>query len=250
MKVSKRATDTSTAQTDYHRMDELHVDGPATVSTWCRLETRSLERAPATQNQKHASMPTLLNAACSLLLANYVGQDDVVFGNVMDTRGAVAFPGIETTLGPCLNINPLRVRLDGCESTTFAALCHSLSEQYVQVAGHAAAWDLPDIVEHCTDWPADTQMGCIINHLRPETGPPPLGLNGAACMSLKKSVQIHLPRRLLFRCIAARDRLEVQVLTSAVLMDPLSATRLAERLVAAVTVLSEAPGTLLADVHV
>ncbi|OGE52158.1 hypothetical protein PENARI_c011G11986 [Penicillium arizonense] len=196
------------------------------------------------------TVPTLLNAACSLLLADVVGKNDVILGNVMDTRGAVAFPGIENTLGPCLNINPLRVRLEGRGSTTFAALCHSLSEQYAQVTRHAAAWDLPDIVEHCTDWPADTQMGCIINHLRPETGPLPLALDGVACMSLEKSVQIHLPRQLLFRCIAGRDRLEVQVLTSAALMDRASATRLAERLVAAALALSEAPGTLLADISV
>jgi hypothetical protein len=93
-------------------------------------------------------------------------------------------------------------------------------------------------------------MGCIINHMRPETGPLPLALDGVVCMSLEKSVKIRLPRQLLFRCIAGRDRLEVQVLTSAALMDRASATRLAERLVAAALALSEAPGTLLADIRV
>jgi amino acid adenylation domain-containing protein len=194
------------------------------------------------------TVPTLLNASCSLLLADLVGQNDVVFGNVMDTRGAVAYPGIETTLGPCLNINPLRVRLEERDSTTFADLCHSIGEQYAQVARHSAAWDLPDIVKYCTDWPADTQIGCIINHLRPDEGSPPLELDGVTCVSFTKSVQIHLPRQLLFRCITGRDKLEVQVLTSTALMDRTTATRLAERLVAAVRVLSEAPYNLLRDV--
>lgn len=194
------------------------------------------------------TVPTLLNAACSLLLADLVCQNDIVFGNVMDTRGAVAYPGIETTLGPCLNINPLRARLEQRDTMTFADLCHSIGEQYARAARHSTTWDLSDIVKHCTDWPADTQIGCILNHLRPDSGPPPLQLDGVDCVSLKKSVQINLPHQLLFRCIAGPDKLEVQVLTSTALMDQTMATRLSERLVAGVRVLSEAPRTLLSDV--
>ncbi|CAG8385308.1 unnamed protein product [Penicillium salamii] len=196
------------------------------------------------------TLPTLINTACSLLLADVLGIDDLVFGNVMDTRGAGAFPGIETTLGPCLNINPLRVRLDARETTTFLDLCHSLSEQTMHVARYAATWDLSDIVAHCTDWPANTQMGCMLNHTRPKTGPPPLTLEGVTCLSIEKTVENDMARQVLFECNAGRERLEIQVVTSSAVMDLASATRLAERLVATISTLSEAPGTLLADIRI
>ncbi|CAG8137987.1 unnamed protein product [Penicillium salamii] len=198
----------------------------------------------------HITLPTLINTACSLLLADVLGLDDLVFGNVMDTRGAGAFPGIETTLGPCLNINPLRVRLDARETTTFLDLCHSLSEQTMHVARYAATWDLSDIMAHCTDWPVETQMGCILNHTRPKTGPLPLTLDGVTCLSIEKTVENDMARQVLFECNAGRERLEIQVVTSSAVMDLVSATRLAERLVAAISTLSEAPGTLLADVRI
>ncbi|RAL08711.1 acetyl-CoA synthetase-like protein [Aspergillus homomorphus CBS 101889] len=198
----------------------------------------------------NVTVPTLVNAVCSLLLASLAGSDDVVFGNVIDTRSMVALPGIETTLGPCLNISPLRARLKSRQSTTFADLCHSLSEQYAGVARHAAAWDLPDIAKYCTDWPTGTQIGCMLNHLRPDIGPPPLALDGVECLTFSKSVYLDLPCQLLFRCVSGPEKLDIQVLTASSLMDRPSATRLAERLIDAVKVLSEAPNTLLSDIHV
>jgi aryl carrier-like protein len=189
------------------------------------------------------TVPTLINAACSLLLADLAEQEDVVFGTVMDTR-TLGFPGIHTTLGPCININPLRVQLNP-HTMTFRELCHSLQSQYAKVTRYPYC-DLSDIVANCTDWDPETKFGCMINHLRPDEGPPPLSLDGMRCSFFKKTVYITLSRQVLFRCITGKDKLDVQVLTSTTMMNSGMARRLAERLVSSVHVLASSPDIPLA----
>ncbi|OOQ87249.1 hypothetical protein PEBR_18225 [Penicillium brasilianum] len=183
------------------------------------------------------TVPTLINAAISLLLADLVKRDDVIFGTVMDTR-TLGFPGIENTLGPCININPLRAQFD--RSMTFRKLCHSLQSQYAKVTRYAYC-DLPNIVANCTDWDSDTKLGCIVNHLRPEEGPAPLSLDGTQCTFFKKTAYITLSQQVLFRCITGKDRLDIQVLTSSTMMNSAMAQSLAEKLITGVRLLSSSP---------
>lgn len=193
---------------------------------------------PLPPSLRDLTVPTLINAAISLLLSELVQKEDVIFGTVMDTR-TLGFPGIETTLGPCININPLRAHVQP-RTMTFRELCHSLQSQYANVTRHAYC-DLSDIVANCTDWHPETKLGCMVNHLRPDEGPPPLSLDGLRCTTFKKTAYITLSRQVLFRCITGKDRLDIQVLTSTTMMNSTMAQSLADRLVTGVCKLASSP---------
>ncbi|KAJ5380126.1 uncharacterized protein N7496_002554 [Penicillium cataractarum] len=202
-------------------------------------ETRIIAPAsgPLPASLGDLTVPTLINAAISLLLADLIKHEDVIFGTVMDTR-TLGFPGIETTLGPCININPLRAQFN--RNMTFRELCYSLQSQYAKVTRYAYS-DLSDIVANCTDWHPETKLGCIVNHLRPDEGPAPLSLDGTRCTFFKKTAYITLSQQVLFRCITGRDRLDIQVLTSSTMMNSAMAQSLADRLVTGVRVLANSP---------
>jgi amino acid adenylation domain-containing protein len=193
------------------------------------------------------TVPTLINAAISLLLSELVQKEDVIFGTVMDTR-TLGFPGIETTLGPCININPLRAHVQP-RTMTFRELCHALQSQYANVTRHAYH-DLSDIVANCTDWHPETKLGCMVNHLRPDEGPPPLSLDGLRCTTFKKTAYITLSRQVLFRCITGKERLYIQVLTSTTMMNSAMAQSLAERLVTGVCKLASSPDVPLESLFI
>lgn len=67
---------------------------------------------PSTQEPVDSSIPTAIKvrAAWALLLASYVGSDDIIFANTSNGRGA-SVPGIEEMKGPTLATVPLRVKL-------------------------------------------------------------------------------------------------------------------------------------------
>ncbi|KAJ5174507.1 uncharacterized protein N7482_000384 [Penicillium canariense] len=56
------------------------------------------------------TIPTLINAALSFVLARLTKTDDVVFGAVTNTR-AIPLPQAKTILGPCINRVPFRACL-------------------------------------------------------------------------------------------------------------------------------------------
>ncbi|KFY17540.1 hypothetical protein V492_00599 [Pseudogymnoascus sp. VKM F-4246] len=227
-------------------LDPVTLNGssscPATevmASAACRLPTALPD----------LTVPTLLNATYAILLSHLTDKDDLVFGTVMDTR-TLAFPGMETTLGPCININPLRVRLSQQNGNlTFRSLCHALHNQHARVTRHAY-WDLPDIVTNSTDWPAGTKYGCMINHLQTDTGPPPLSLDGTSCTFFKKTAQINLSTQMLVRCItsSSANSLEIQILTSSNMMDEPTAQLIAQTIVDNVAKLTKSPDSLLKNV--
>jgi amino acid adenylation domain-containing protein len=212
-------------------------------------ETRIITPAsgPLPPSLRDLTVPTLINAACSVLLSGLAKTQDLVFGTVMDTR-TLGFPGIDTTLGPCININPLRAQVHP-QTMTFRKLCHSIQNQYAKVTRYPYC-DLSDIIANCTDWNPETKFGCIINHLRPDEGPPPLFLDGMRCSSFKKTAYITLSRQVLFRCITGKEKLDVQVLTSTTMMDSPTAHWLAQKLVTSVHLLASSPDVPIAGLCV
>ncbi|OKO92731.1 Nonribosomal peptide synthetase 12 [Penicillium subrubescens] len=202
---------------------------------------------PLPLSLRDLTVPTLINATISLLLSELVQKEDVIFGTVMDTR-TLGFPGIETTLGPCININPLRAHVQP-QTMTFRELCHSLQSQYANITRHAYC-DLSDIVANCTDWHPETKLGCMVNHLRPDEGPPPLSLDGLRCTTFKKTAYITLSHQVLFRCITGKERLDIQVLTSTTMMNSAMAQSLAERLVTGVCKLASSPDVSLGSLSI
>ena len=192
------------------------------------------------------TLPTLLNAAFSLVIAQLVQQDDVVFGVLTNTRD-ISLPGVETMLGSCIHLNPFRVSLQPKEDTVLD-LCQSLHDQHTQVSRHGYL-NLPDIVANCTNWPRQTKIGFIINHLDGGKKTIPLTLNGAPCTAISRSSKINLSDQVMVRCVRSKDTLEVQVVTSTRIITAENARLLDKRLVSTAQVLSKSPDMLLSSLN-
>ncbi|KAJ6121119.1 Nonribosomal peptide synthetases (NRPS) [Penicillium sp. IBT 18751x] len=189
------------------------------------------------------TIPTLMNAAFSLVLSQMVRDQDVIFGVVMNTRD-IPLRGVEKMLGSCININPLRARLS--QARTVLDLCQLLHDQYVQVTRHSYL-NLSDIITNCTDWDKNTRLGFMMNHLDGHKNPVPLTLDGALCEDLSWTANIHLSDQVLIRSITTTDELQVQVLTSDRVMSAHSASALAQRLVDTAQILSSSPNEPLSS---
>ncbi|RAH76885.1 acetyl-CoA synthetase-like protein [Aspergillus japonicus CBS 114.51] len=180
------------------------------------------------------TLPTLMNAALAYTLAHHTQSSDITFGPVMDTR-ANPVQDATTILGPCININPVRVQLppppplEAGQSWTARELCHALHEQYVQIARYSVL-DLDEITARSTDWAPGTRFGCIFNHL-PREDYPPLAFDGAHTAFRSAHLRICLPGQVLVRCITVGGgELKVQVLASGDVWDGKGAAALARML--------------------
>ncbi|KGO62069.1 protein of unknown function DUF4009 [Penicillium expansum] len=189
------------------------------------------------------TIPILVNAAFSFILSNLTQKDDVVFGVVMNTR-TIPLPQVQTILGPCINLNPLRAPI--AQVSTVYDLCRLLRDQYTQSVQFSHL-DFSDIRAKSTDWPLDTKLGCIVNHLGgAENSPLTLGARANISDSLVMS-RINLEDQLLIRSIPGDGKLQVQVLTSNKIMVSEQAGLLAKRLIETVNVFARSPEALLSS---
>ncbi len=79
--------------------------------------------------QQRLTLNTLVQGAWALLLHHYSGANDIVFGVTVAGR-PIDLAGVETTVGPCINTLPLRVRLP---ATSFLLpWLRALQEQQLQ----------------------------------------------------------------------------------------------------------------------
>ncbi|KAH8805143.1 nonribosomal peptide synthase Pes1 [Xylogone sp. PMI_703] len=69
--------------------------------------------APISRNSTNLdiTLPSIIRAAWSLLVAAYSGSDDVVFGEVMAGRN-IPVPGVSEIMGPTISIVPCRIQVD------------------------------------------------------------------------------------------------------------------------------------------
>ncbi|GLA20976.1 nonribosomal peptide synthase [Aspergillus niger] len=171
------------------------------------------------------TFPTLVNAAFAFTLAEMVCSQDVTFGLVLNTRD-LPINGVEAILGPCINLSPVRVQSQ--QAWTVSDLCQNLHDSYTAVSRHGYV-ELPDIVANCTDWPRDSDFGCLINHFPPNRTPS-FSLKDAEMVDFSMDTRIDLTDQLLVRSIVGEGTWEVQVLTSSNVMSDEKASALAERL--------------------
>jgi hypothetical protein len=106
------------------------------------------------------STATLASAAWAQILALLTGETDVVYEHLVAGRNS-AIPQIEDVVGCCLNLVPVRVSL--ADAQTPAELLRAVQEQFLAM-GEADSLGTKDIIEHCTDWPADSSLESTIQH--------------------------------------------------------------------------------------
>lgn len=104
------------------------------------------------------TLSSVVKAAWSVLLSVALGIRDVVFGEVSANR-YLPFPGIHMVKGPCVNLVPVRARLES--SMTLDSLVHHIQElsapgmQYHHL-------ETSSIIENCTNWPRWTRFSSAI----------------------------------------------------------------------------------------
>ncbi|KAL8671206.1 MAG: hypothetical protein Q9224_007631, partial [Gallowayella concinna] len=109
---------------------------------------------------KNITEATILKAAWSLTLAQLSGRSDIVFGNLISGRN-VDVEGVESIIGPCVNIIPVRMRLE--PKWTGIELLRKIQSQ--QVAGMPyESLGFREIIQNCTSWPEWTYFSSIVQH--------------------------------------------------------------------------------------
>ncbi|OQE37713.1 hypothetical protein PENCOP_c009G04857 [Penicillium coprophilum] len=119
---------------------------------------RKIEISPTALG--NVTIATVMQAAWALALAKLTAQSDVVFGLTISGRNATV-PGIENTVGPCVNVIPVRVKLN--EKWTGVDLFRYLQDQ--QVANMPfESLGFREIIKQCTDWPDWTYFTTSVFH--------------------------------------------------------------------------------------
>lgn len=108
----------------------------------------------------NVTVATVMQAAWALTLAKLSAQADVVFGLTISGRNATV-PGIENTVGPCVNVVPVRVKFD--EKWTALDLFRFLQDQQVSNMPYESL-GFREIIKQCTDWPAWTYFTTSVFH--------------------------------------------------------------------------------------
>lgn len=109
---------------------------------------------------KNITDATIIKAAWTVVLAQLSGRSDIVFGNLISGRNA-DISGVESIVGPCLNIIPVRIKLE--PKWTGLDLLRRIQNQQV-VGMPFESLGFREIVQHCTDWPEWTYFSSIVQH--------------------------------------------------------------------------------------
>ncbi|KAJ6076481.1 hypothetical protein N7499_008462 [Penicillium canescens] len=108
----------------------------------------------------NVTIATVMQAAWALTLAKLSAQSDVVFGLTISGRNATV-PGIENTVGPCVNVIPVRIKLS--EHWTGVDLFRYIQDQQVSNMPFESL-GFREIIKQCTDWPAWTYFTTSVFH--------------------------------------------------------------------------------------
>ncbi|KAJ0418108.1 hypothetical protein BJY00DRAFT_315323 [Aspergillus carlsbadensis] len=103
---------------------------------------------------------TLVQAAWALALSRLSADSDVVFGLTINGRNA-SIPGVQDTVGPCLNMIPVRVIFGNKWSGL--DLIRYLQDQLVATMPYEAL-GFREIIQRCTDWPCSTYFSTAVLH--------------------------------------------------------------------------------------
>jgi aryl carrier-like protein len=177
------------------------------------------------------TVAVVANLAWALLLHTATGHDDIVYVTLASGR-STPVRGIESVVGPCVTLVPVRVGFSKLWAASEMATC--VQEQFLALdQGDTVGID--QIREQCTDWPANPAFDSVFFHQGVSDSPEHL-LTGApvkAQLHLNPAVAIH---RTTVTTKHLDDGLEVKVQTSSSLMTDRDASALVDAFSAAFSV--------------
>jgi amino acid adenylation domain-containing protein len=117
---------------------------------------------PLMKSHHGATSATVFTVACAIMLGRVTRSNDVVFGRLVAGRAGLP-SDIQDIVGPCVNIVPVRVKLD--DGLTLSAMFAALQRQCIDATPHETV-SLEEIKENCVEWPENvTNFGCC-THFR------------------------------------------------------------------------------------
>ncbi|KAF2119371.1 hypothetical protein BDV96DRAFT_486547 [Lophiotrema nucula] len=103
---------------------------------------------------------TVMKAAWAATLSRLASSSDIVFGSVISGRNG-SVPNIESIIGPCLNMVPVRV-VYRPEWTVLDLLSYIQDQQIANMAYESLGFR--EITRNCTDWPDWTNFSSVLQH--------------------------------------------------------------------------------------
>lgn len=180
---------------------------------------------------KGFTVAVLANVAWALLLRTVTGDHDIVYVTLVSGR-STPVRGIESVVGPCISLVPVRLRFSRAWAASELARC--VQTQFIAL-GQGDTMGIDDIREHCTDWPARPAFDSIFFHQNVNESPEHV-LTGAPSkvqLHLNPAVAIH---RTAVTTYQEDDGLRIKLLTSSSLITDTDATTLVDAFAAAFAV--------------
>lgn len=128
-----------------------------------RASNEGLRKTIRVPSMAHGNITTatVIKAAWALTLARITGSADIVFGHTISGRNTAAIRGVESMVGPCMNIVPVRVTFR--EKWTVLDLLRYIQDQQVANMPYEAL-GFRQIIHKCTDWPRSTHFSTVLQH--------------------------------------------------------------------------------------
>ncbi|GAT19399.1 nonribosomal peptide synthase [Aspergillus luchuensis] len=116
-------------------------------------------------NSHNITFSTILQTAWAIVLSRLSHRNDIVFGQLVSSR-ILPIDNIDKTTGPCVNIIPVRVKLQ----KSVQKLLRNVQEQLVLGIPHQHI-GFESIRKQCTEWPAMTRLSSVVQHQNVEDIP-------------------------------------------------------------------------------
>lgn len=125
------------------------------------LNTMIGDTVPLVAFKSHGiTSATVVKAAWALVLAEMAATSDVVYGHMVSGRN-LALDNVESVMGPCLNIVPVRVNFE--ELTTVLDLLSLIQTQQTSTIPHESL-GFQHIIDKCSNWPSGTRFSSVFQY--------------------------------------------------------------------------------------
>ncbi|RAL07335.1 acetyl-CoA synthetase-like protein [Aspergillus homomorphus CBS 101889] len=125
------------------------------------LNMMIVEMVPLVAYKDHGiTAATVIKAAWALVLAEMAATSDVVYGHMVSGRN-LALDNVESVMGPCLNIVPVRADMKAVR--TVLELLQMLQQQQTDTIPHESL-GFQNIIDRCTDWPTATRFSSVFQY--------------------------------------------------------------------------------------
>ncbi|CAG8937825.1 unnamed protein product [Penicillium salamii] len=125
------------------------------------LNTMLAEMVPLVAFKDHSiTAATVIKAAWALVLADMAATADVVYGHMVSGRN-LPLDGVESMMGPCLNIVPVRANMTKMHNVL--DLLRAIQQQQTDTIPHESL-GFQQIIDQCTDWTPATRFSSVFQY--------------------------------------------------------------------------------------